>query len=132
MDYCMNFYLNWGFRVHVGLTWLIVVISHVIWKLKLTWLGYEIWIPCVREIMSNWMRTEMGVFVNTVECWKMWQNTILVWTSWRHLGYRQAMHQSRGCLARFVVSCVLGESRVIFVRIGLMVRGLLFRIEWTF
>jgi len=43
-----------------------------------------------------------------------------------------AMHQSRGCLAMFIVNCVLGESWVISVRIGLVVRDLLFRIEWTF
>ena len=43
-------------------------------------------------------------------------------------GCRQATHQSRGCLAMFAASCVLGESRVISVRIGLVVMAFLFKI----
>jgi len=35
-------------------------------------------------------------------------------------------------LGDVAVRCVLGELRVISVRIGLIVRNLLFRIEWTF
>jgi len=66
--------------------------------------------------------------VNLAGLGKMWQNPILARTAWRHLGCRQATHQSRGCLAMFAASCVLRESRVISVRIGLVVRAFLFRI----